>query len=221
MLLMSCALIFDLDGTLVDTAPDLLSATNAVLAAEGRPAIDPATLRHMVGFGAQRLIAQAMEATGAPAAPDQMPRLVEIFLAHYRAHLADFSRPFPGVHETLARLKDRGDRLGILTNKPAELTAPLLEHLALKDYFGAIYGAGRKSYSKPDPRIFHDVAGELGGGKAVMIGDSVTDLQTARAAGAPCILLSYGYTPVAAGELGADLVLDHFSELPLALERLF
>ena len=218
---MSSALIFDLDGTLVDTAPDLLEATNAVLAAEGRPAIDPATLRHMVGFGAQRLIAQAMEATGAPALPDQMPRLVEIFLAHYRAHLADYSRPFPGVHETLARLKDAGSRLGILTNKPAELTGPLLERLALQDYFTAVYGAGRKAYSKPDPRIFRDVLEELGGGRAVMIGDSVTDLQTARAAGAPCILLSYGYTPVAAAELGADLVLDHFSELPQALARLF
>ena len=218
---MSPALIFDLDGTLVDTAPDLLSATNAVLAAEGRPAIDPATLRHMVGFGAQRLIAQAMEATGAPAAPDRMPGLVEIFLDHYRSHLADFSRPFPGVHETLARLKDSGSRLGILTNKPAELTAPLLEQLALKQYFGAIYGAGRKPYSKPDPRIFRDVHDDLGGGKAVMIGDSITDLQTAQAAGAPCILLSYGYTPVAAAELGADIVLDHFADLPAALERLF
>src|SRR5471032_1302008 len=98
----SPALIFDLDGTLVDTAPDLLGATNAVLAARGREPIDPATLRHMVGFGAQRLIARAMEATGAPAAADEMPALVDIFLAHYGAHLADFSRPFPGVAETLA-----------------------------------------------------------------------------------------------------------------------
>src|ERR1700761_4558618 len=93
----SPALIFDLDGTLVDTAPDLLGATNAVLAARGRPAIDPSTLRHMVGFGAQRLIAQAMEATGTAATAAEMPELAEIFIDHYRDHLADFSRPFAGV----------------------------------------------------------------------------------------------------------------------------
>src|ERR1700677_3583526 len=112
------ALIFDLDGTLVDTRPDLLGATNAVLAARGRVAIDPTNLRHMVGFGAQRLIAQAMEATGAPATAEEMQGLVEIFLAHYGEHRADFSQPFPGVPETLAQLKAGGARLGVLTNKP-------------------------------------------------------------------------------------------------------
>lgn len=218
---MSHALIFDLDGTLVDTAPDLLGATNAVLMARDRPAIDPSTLRHMVGFGARRLIAQAMEATGAAASEDEMPALVEIFLDHYRAHLADFSRPFRGVEATLETLKQRGARLGVLTNKPHELTLPLLERLNLGAYFSAVYGAGKKDYTKPDPRIFHDVVRELSAGPAVMIGDSMTDLQTARAAGAPCVLLSYGYTPVPAHALGADLVLDDFTALPEALARLF
>ena len=164
------ALIFDLDGTLVDTAPDLLGATNAVLAARGRHLIDPATLRHMVGFGAQRLIAQAMEATGTAARPEDMAALIEIFLDHYGAHLADFSRPFDGVAETLARLKDGGARLGVLTNKPQIYTPLLLERLSLDGYFAAVYGAGRKPYTKPDPRIFHDVvtdlfAEERGGGR--------------------------------------------------------
>jgi phosphoglycolate phosphatase len=218
------ALIFDLDGTLVDTAPDLLGATNAVLAARGRTPIDPSTLRHMVGFGAQRLIAQAMEATGPAASADEMPALVAIFLDHYGAHLADFSTPFAGVPQTLARLKDRGARLGVLTNKPQEYTPPLLARLGLDGYFAAVYGAGRKPYTKPDPRIFHDVVNDLfaggGGGPAVMIGDSITDLQTAQAASVPCILLSYGYTPVPARELGADAVLDDFRELPDALNKL-
>jgi phosphoglycolate phosphatase len=219
------ALIFDLDGTLVDTAPDLLGATNAVLAARDRPAIDPSTLRHMVGFGAQRLIAQAMEATGGPAAAEDMPALVDLFIAHYRDHLTDFSRAFPGVEDTLAALKEQGASLGVLTNKPAALTAPLLAQLGLERYFTAIYGAGRKTYTKPDPRIFRDVlqdlfAGRGAAGPAIMIGDSVTDLDTARAAGAPCILLSYGYTPVPARQLGADLVLDHFADLPAALAGL-
>jgi phosphoglycolate phosphatase len=218
-------LIFDLDGTLVDTAPDLLGATNAVLEAAGRPDMDTTTLRHMVGFGARSLITQAMAASGAPAEDSQMERLIGIFIAHYRAHIADFSRPFPGVEETLKRLKAEGAKLGILTNKPAELTGPLLEKLGLADYFIAIYGAGRKSYTKPDPRIFHDVvadlfAGEGDAGPVVMIGDSITDLSTARAAGAPCILMSYGYTPVPAAELGGDMVLDEFAQLPDALKRL-
>jgi len=217
------ALIFDLDGTLVDTAPDLLGATNAVLAARRRSPIDPASLRHMVGFGAQRLIAQAMAATGAAADAEDMAALTEIFLDHYTAHLADFSRPFAGVEATLAQLKAGGARLGVLTNKPHALTAPLLEKLGLGDYFTAIYGAGRRDYTKPDPRIFHEVAGDLlagAAGRAIMIGDSLTDLQTARAAGVPCVLLSYGYSPVPAKDLGADVVLDDFAELPAALSGL-
>lgn len=214
------ALIFDLDGTLADTAPDLLGATNAVLAARGRPLLDLAHLRHMVGFGARALIAQAMEASGTPVTEDQMPALVEIFLDHYRAHIADGTRLFPGVPETLAALKRRGARLGVLTNKPQELTDRLLPLLGLDGLFAAVYGAGRKAYTKPDPRIFHEVVEDCGGVPGVMIGDSITDLNTARAAGAPCILFSYGFTPVPAAELGADLVLDDFATLPGALERL-
>ena len=215
-------LIFDLDGTLVDTAPDLLNAANAVLAARGRPAIDPATLHHMVGFGAKSLITQAFAATGAEPEPEEMPALVELFLAHYGAHLTDHSRPFPGVAETLAGLKRQGAVLGVLTNKPHEMAGPLLNGLGLKSFFAAIYGAGFKPYVKPDPRIFADVVAACAGNAdhAVMIGDSVTDLHTARAAGAPCILMSYGYTPVPAASLGADIVLDEFTAIPQALSRL-
>jgi phosphoglycolate phosphatase len=215
------ALIFDLDGTLADTAPDLLGATNAVLAARGRPLLDLGHLRHMVGFGARALISQAMEASGAPVTEADMPPLVEIFLAHYRAHIADNSRLFPQVAETLGALKGLGAGLGVLTNKPQDLTDLLLPHLGLEGVFGAVYGAGRKPYTKPDPRIFHDVVAEISvGGPAVMIGDSITDLNTARAAGAPCILMSYGFTPVPAGELGADLVLDEMAQLPHGLRDL-
>jgi len=149
-----------------------------------------------------------------------MPALVEIFLDHYRAHIADGTRLFPGVPETLAALKRRGARLGVLTNKPQELTDRLLPLLGLDGLFAAVYGAGRKAYTKPDPRIFHEVVEDCGGAPGVMIGDSITDLNTARAAGAPCILFSYGFTPVPAAELGADLVLDEFRDLPDALERL-
>jgi phosphoglycolate phosphatase len=219
------SLIFDLDGTLVDTAPDLLGATNAVLSRQERAAIDPASLRHMVGFGARSLITQAMTATGTPAAEDQMPALVDHFIDHYRDHIADFSRPFPGVDAALKRLKADGMRLGVLTNKPIALTHLLLDRLGMADLFTAVYGAGSRPYTKPDPRIFHDVVGDLfaedgGGGPAIMIGDSITDLATARAANAPCILVSYGYTPEPASSLGADMVIDDFAALPEALNRL-
>jgi phosphoglycolate phosphatase len=214
------ALIFDLDGTLADTSPDLLGATNAVLASRGRALLDLAHLRHMVGFGARALIHQAMAASGAPVREEDMPALVEIFLAHYRDHIADGTRLFPRVAETLGDLKAHGARLGVLTNKPQELTDLLLPMLGLEGFFAAVYGAGRRPYNKPDPRIFHDVVTESGGGPAVMIGDSITDLNTARAAGVPCILMSYGFTPVPAPELGADIVLDDFADLPEAIGRL-
>jgi phosphoglycolate phosphatase len=215
------SLIFDLDGTLADTSPDLLGATNAVLAARGRPRLDLDHLRHMVGFGAVALITQAMEASGAPVAEADLPPLIGIFLDHYRGHIADGTRLFPDVAETLAALKEDGARLGVLTNKPQELTDLLLPRLGLDHLFSAVYGAGRKPYAKPDPRIFHDVVADLSGeGPAVMVGDSITDLNTARAAGAPCILMSYGFTPVPAKELGADIVLDEFRQLPEALRRL-
>lgn len=214
------ALIFDLDGTLADTAPDLLGATNAVLAARDRPELDLTSLRHMVGFGARALILQAMEASGAPVTEEDLPPLVEIFLSHYRDHIADGSLLFPGVTETLTALKGQGARLGVLTNKPQELTDLLLPQLDLHGLFAAVYGAGRKGYTKPDPRIFHDVTNDVGGGPAVMIGDSITDLNTARAAGVPCILVSYGFTPVPARDLGGDAVIDDFRELPQALRDL-
>lgn len=208
------ALIFDLDGTLVDTAPDLLGATNAVLKSQGRRPVDPGTLRHMVGFGARSLIEQAMAATGTPAPPSELPALVEIFLVHYRTHIADESVVFPGVVQTLQELTDNGERLAVLTNKPQEMANLLLGKLKLDSFFSVIYGAGRMSYVKPDARIFHDVVRDLGGEPGIMIGDSITDVATARAAKAPVILVSYGYTPEPAHKLGADAVVDCFAEIP-------
>ncbi|HEY5338812.1 MAG TPA: HAD-IA family hydrolase [Rhizomicrobium sp.] len=214
-------LIFDLDGTLVDTAPDLLGAMNAVLIAQGRKPVDPETLRHMVGFGAASLIRQAMAATGPAVAEDRLPALVDDFVAHYAAHLADSSKPFSGVVETLAALQKQGVKMGVLTNKPHELTLPLLKALDLDKFFGAIHGAGRYSYNKPDPRVFRHIVEELTGNAnapAVMIGDSATDVATARAAGVPVIVVSYGYTPEPAHTLGGDALTGDFTQIP-ALAR--
>lgn len=219
-------LIFDLDGTLVDTAPDLLDAMNAVLVAQSRRRVDPETLRHMVGFGAASLIRQAMAATGAPVAEERLPGLVDDFIVHYGRHIADASLPFPGVIETLAALKAQDVPMGVLTNKPHELALPLLDALDMSKFFGAIHGAGRFSYVKPDPRVFHHVVEELSGNPqapALMVGDSKTDAATARAAKVPVILLSYGYTPDPVETLGADAVTGDFRDIPRlarALHRL-
>jgi phosphoglycolate phosphatase len=218
----SPALLFDLDGTLVDTAPDLLGALNAVLISEGRQTVDPQTLRHMVGHGARSLIEQAMAATGERATPERLPELVDRFIAHYRAHIVDGSRPFPGVEDTLEALRREGARLAVLTNKPQVLTEPILESLNLARHFGVICGAGRYDYNKPDARVVDHVLHELGGAGAgaVMIGDSITDVATARAARMPVLLLSYGYTPEPVHSLGADVVIDSFADVPATVSRL-
>lgn len=210
------ALVFDLDGTLVDTAPDLLAALNAVLLREGRRAVDLADLRHLVGHGARAMLTAAMTMTGAPAQPERLPGLFDAFIAHYRRHIADESRPFPGVEATLADLAAAGARLGVLTNKPQELTDLLLPALDLARFFRAIHGAGRLAVAKPDARVFHHVVEEMGGtgAGAVMIGDSATDVATARAADVPVILVTYGYTPEPATSLGADAVTGDFAAIP-------
>jgi phosphoglycolate phosphatase len=186
------ALIFDLDGTLVDTAPDLLAAMNAVLIQQGRRRLDPETLRHMVGFGAASLIRQAMAETGDPVPDDDLPGLVNDFVAYYGEHIADASVPFAGVIETLRELQAHRVPMGVLTNKPQELALPLLDALNMSRFFGAIHGAGRFSYVKPDPR----------------------------AAKAPVILLSYGYTPDPVETLGADAVTADFRDIPGLVRQL-
>jgi phosphoglycolate phosphatase len=217
---MQAALIFDLDGTLVDTAPDLLGALNAILIGEGRRAVDHADLRHLVGHGARIMLAEAFKMTGAAMDEARLPGLIDDYIAHYKKHIAVASRPFPGVEETLAALRGDGAKLGVLTNKPQELTDLLLPALGLDRYFDAIHGAGRYGYNKPDARVFHHVVDELGGGDALMIGDSITDVQTARAANVPVILVSYGYTPEPAHMLGADAVTGDFREIPAIAKRL-
>jgi phosphoglycolate phosphatase len=219
---MSPAFVFDLDGTLVDTAPDLLASLNTILSREGRQPVDARELRHLVGRGARNLISQAFKQTGAPVDPGRLEGLFDDFLTDYGSHVAAASRPFPGVVETLERLKSDGVRMAVLTNKPHGPTKMLVEQLGLERYFGAVFGQGYKSYLKPDPRLFDDVLAELGGrgSGAVMIGDSITDVETARAGAAPVILMSYGYTPEPAASLGADLVLDDFRDVPAAGRRL-
>ena len=165
-----------------------------------------------------------LAATGDPVSEQALPRLVDDFVVHYGAHIADASVPFPGVIDTLTALKAQSVPMGVLTNKPHELALPLLDALDMSRFFGAIHGAGRFSYVKPDPRVFHHVVEELTGSAtapALMVGDSTTDAKTARAAKVPVILLSYGYTPDPVETLGADALTGDFRDIPrLARELL-
>jgi phosphoglycolate phosphatase len=168
------------------------------------------------------MLVQAFEMTGPAMDETRLPGLIDAYIAHYKKHIAVASRPFPGVEATLGRLKAGGARLAVLTNKPQELTDLLLPALDLTGFFGAIHGAGRMEVNKPDARVFHAVVDELGGpgAGAVMIGDSITDVNTARAAGVPVIVVDYGYTPEPAHLLGADAVTGDFSEIPALARRL-
>ncbi|HEY2445590.1 MAG TPA: HAD-IA family hydrolase [Rhizomicrobium sp.] len=218
----SPALVFDLDGTLVDTAPDILGALNAVLRGDDRRPMEMGDLRHLVGRGARAMLAEALARTGARLPEARTEELTDAFIVHYRAHISDESRPYPGVEATLGEFAASGARLGVLTNKPQELTVPLLDALGLSRFFAAIHGAGRLSHVKPDARVFHHVVDELGGvgAGAIMIGDSTTDVLTARAAMVPVILLPYGYTPDPVETLGADAVAADFTELPKLVMRI-
>jgi phosphoglycolate phosphatase len=214
--------VFDLDGTLVDTAPDLAAALNAVLAREGRPIVPLDDVRHMVGRGARVLIERAMAASGSPADPNAVRDLIEHFLEHYEANIALASKPFERAESVAQRLALRGHKLGICTNKPEALSLKLLRELKLNSLFPIVLGADSKPYRKPDPRHLLDTIAALGGRResAVMIGDSDTDVKTARAANVPVVVVSFGYTEIPVHELGADAVIDHFDALEQALAGL-
>jgi phosphoglycolate phosphatase len=218
----TAAIIFDLDGTLVDTAPDLLAALNAVLTAEGYAPVIPSDLRQIVGHGARAMFEHALRRTGASVTPQRMGLLTERFLTHYRANIARESKVFPGVPATLDLLTREGAGLGLCTNKAQDLTELLLEALDLTRHFPAVIGGGRLPYAKPDPRPVLEAIALLNGhaSRAVLVGDSPVDVAAARAAGIPVIAMSYGYTPVPAAELGADAVTDDFAALPGLIARL-
>lgn len=214
-------LVFDLDGTLVDTAPDLTAALNHVLVAAGRAPIEDETVRVLVGHGARVLIERGFAETGEPVDPSTIPGHMERFLAFYGEHIADRSQPFPRVREALTRLGDAGAKLGVCTNKPEALSLSLLGALELTPFFSAILGADTLPVRKPDPLHFHETVRRLGAPvrHSIMIGDSPTDAATARAAEVPFIAVTFGYTPVAPEELGAEALIAHFDELDGAVAQ--
>ncbi len=206
-------IIFDLDGTLIDSAPDLHAATNHVLETIGRPNVTLAQVRGFVGHGALLLIEKALIATGGmdgyrPA--DLRPKFVE----HYGDNLTKLTQPFPGAARVLDSLRSGGAFLGLCTNKSAALVEPILEAIGFQAYFGAIAGGDTFSFKKPDPRHLTETANRLpGGGPVLMVGDSAPDIQAAKAAGIPSVAVTYGYSQIPVEELGADRTINALPEL--------
>ena len=211
--------VFDLDGTLVDTAPDLVATLNVVLGREGLPPVAYETARNMVGGGARLMLECGLETQGRRLAPSDLERLVDDFIAHYAAHIADSSLPFPGLATALDDLVAHGCRLAVCTNKLEWLSVRLLDLLGLSQHFVAICGPDTFGMKKPDPGLLQRTIAQAGGRieRAVMVGDSTTDVLTARAAGVPVVAVDYGYSETPAAELGADRVIGALSELPAAV----
>jgi phosphoglycolate phosphatase len=213
-------LLFDLDGTLVDTLPDLTSALNEALRECGRAPLQPNEVRPMIGDGMAMLLARGFAARGGARAEADAThkRFIEI----YEAVATSSSRPYPGVAETLATLRRRGYRTAVATNKPQHATEAVLRGMGLAALFDGFAGGDRYAVRKPDPGHLLSLIGELGGEptRAAMIGDSENDAAAALAAGLPLLLMRYGYARIDPAELGADRVLDRFDEIPDALDAL-
>lgn len=214
--------VFDLDGTLVDTAPDLVASTNHVMAHLGLQPITRVQLETYVGHGAVRMIQEAIASQAPrPNEKDVYP-LFDVFIDHYSANIAVGSRAFDGVTLALDRLKSGGAKLAVCTNKAERQAKLILEALHLSPYFAVI--AGRDTYAtcKPHPGHLTETIAAARGHKsrAIMVGDSATDIATARAAGVPVIAVSFGYTDVPVSQLGPDVVINHYDELDAAIEKL-
>jgi len=203
-------LVFDLDGTLVDSAPDL----------RGRPPLSLPQVKRMIGDGAPALVARALAASGTdPAdAASALPRFIEL----YEADAVRLTQPYPAVPETLLALRRRGYRTAICTNKPQHATVTVLEGLGLLPLFDGIAGGDRFAVRKPDPGHLLGLIGAVDARPeaAAMIGDSENDAAVARSAGLPLVLMRYGYARADLASLGADALLDDFAKLPAALDLL-
>ncbi len=212
----------DLDGTLVDSAPDLIGTLNLLLGQEGIAPLPLAEARPFIGHGARRLIERGFAAQGHTLPPPRMDDLFARFIAHYGDHSADLTRPFPGAVDALVEMKAAGARLAVCTNKPTGLSIGLLEKLDLVRLFDAVLGGDSVPAPKPDPAHLTSTIEAAGGSvrRAVMIGDSATDAGAARAAGVPLVLVSFGYTEIPAAKLAPDRLIGHFDELPAACVHL-
>ena len=215
-------IVFDLDGTLVDTAPDLIATLNVVFTEHNVPQIAFDEARALIGGGVKVLLERGLRARNVLFTPADVDRLYEGYLERYAAHIADLSRPFPGLETALDRLAGQGCRFAVCTNKLEWLSVRLLEALGLAERFAAICGQDTFGIQKPDPEMLRRTIAKAGGSgtSAIMVGNSATDIDTARAAGIPVIAVDFGYTETPVSLLAPDRVISHFDALPAAVAEL-
>jgi len=215
-------IVFDLDGTLVETAPDLIGALNYVLDREGLRPVPFASARNMIGAGARKLIERGLEVEGRAVTTAELNRLTTDFVDYYAEHIADGSRPFDGLEAALDRLDAQGHRLAVCTNKLEWLSKLLLDRLGLSPRFAAICGADTFGVAKPDPMFLRETVARAGGQLpgAIMVGDAGTDVGVARRAQVPVIGVDFGYTDVPMAELRPDRLISHMRDLPDAVASL-
>ncbi|MBN9259683.1 MAG: HAD-IA family hydrolase [Hyphomicrobium sp.] len=213
---------FDLDGTLVETAPDLIAATNHVLAAVDLAPVAPELIRPSISFGAAAMIKEGFRLHGREIAALEAAAHLERFLAYYRTNIAATSHAFPGLEASLDRLTAEGARLAVCTNKQAALSEQLLRDLRLRARFAALAGRDTFPVCKPHPDHLIGAIRMAGGDpkRAIMVGDSKTDIDTAKAAGIPVVAVTFGYTDVHVRDLAPNAVIEHYDELIPAIERL-
>ena len=215
-------IIFDLDGTLINSIPDMCREISLFLNKHNRRKLTEAETVSIIGNGAPVLLKGAFALTGEPIKENDMPDLLAAWLDQYgKAEMAE-TKPYPHVVETLMKLREKGFRLAICTNKPPKPTEAILTKLDLKKYFDVILDADALPERKPRPEPLWEAVKRMGGSNdlAVMVGDSETDAETARNAGVPVVLLSYGYTHIPYDELKPDTLIDSFAALPDVIERL-
>jgi len=214
--------VFDLDGTLVDTAPDLVDTLNLILARERIPPVAYDTARTLIGGGVRPMLERALAEQHRALPASEVDDLFKMFLAHYAEHIADRSRPFPGVEAALDDLARRGYTLAVCTNKLEWLSLRLLDALKLTSRFAAICGQDTFHVKKPHPDMLRKTAAAAGGdaARAVMVGDSLTDISLARAAGIPVVAVDFGYTDKPVAEFKPDIVISHFDALAAAVFEL-
>ncbi|HEY4344960.1 MAG TPA: HAD-IA family hydrolase [Parvibaculum sp.] len=215
-------LLFDLDGTLADTAGDLCETMNVVLVEHGRRRVPESRVRHLVGGGARLLLERGFAETGEPASEALLDQTLKEFIAYYSAHIADHTKLWPGIEPLLVRLSDADVGLAVCTNKVEHLSRQLLAQLRIEQYFPVVIGGDTLPVKKPDPEHLFEAVRRLGGdlSTTIMVGDSETDIDAAKNARLPSICVSFGYTRIQVPELGADVVIDHFDEFPSALAKL-
>ena len=207
--------VFDIDGTLAETAGDLIGALNVVLHGEGLAPLPVEAARSLLGAGGRALIQRGFAQAGRSIAADKLDALFVDFLKFYNAHIADHTFLYPGVAAAIDRFSQAGWRLAVCTNKMDRSSHLLLGKLGVEDRFAFICGQDTFGVGKPDPKPLIETIRAAGGAveTAVMVGDSITDVRIARAAGVPVVLVDFGYTDTPAAELGADRVISHFDEL--------